>query len=336
MSKKYDPAYLDIVRTVAAHYAAQKDSKLDKLLASLPKAHPDYIDAVLDGTLKGLSEISRIQIGRSRRRDLKEIFLKVPAASKGKVIRLAKAMSVAGFDKQVGEIAANLLKTLADEKGIDAARIAAAQQLLDLQPDDAKLAEKLLDTITPRSSPTFAIGILDTLGADSPSVGPLLLSRMPSFTPQARLTALRILLSRPESTRQFLDAVEKGTMTFSELPLDQKQALAAHPDAKIASRAKALLAKGGGLPNADRQKVVEEFLPLIAKKGNVELGKAVFKKHCALCHTHSGEGAKIGPDLSGVAVHTKEHLFIDILDPSRSVEGNFRVYTGRRRSRHRR
>ncbi len=149
---------------------------------------------------------------------------------------------------------------------------------------------------------------------------------MPSFTPQVRTTALRVLLSRPESTRLFLDAVEKGTMTFSELPLDQKQALAAHPDAKIAARAKALLAKGGGLPNADRQKVVEEFLPLIAKKGNVELGKAVFKKHCALCHTHSGEGAKIGPDLSGVAVHTKEHLLIDILDPSRSVEGNFRVY----------
>ena len=58
----------------------------------------------------------------------------------------------------------------------------------------------------------------------------------------------------------------------------------------------------------------------------MKLGKAVFKKHCALCHTHSGEGAKIGPDLSGVAVHTKEHLLIDILDPSRSVEGNFRVY----------
>ena len=115
-------------------------------------------------------------------------------------------------------------------------------------------------------------------------------------------------------------------MAFNELALDQKQALAAHPDAKIAKRAKALLAKGGGIPNADRQKVVEEFLPLIKKAGNVELGKAVFKKNCLLCHTHSGEGAKIGPDLSGVAAHTKEHLLIDILDPSRSVEGNFKVY----------
>jgi hypothetical protein len=326
-SKNPDPAYLEIVRTVAAHYAAQKDSQIDKLLASLPKAHPDYIDAVLDGTLKGLPKSREFKANDDVALAMKEIFLKVPATSKGKVIRLAKAMNVAGFDKQLGEIAASLTKTIADEKQSDNARIAAAQQLLDLQPDDAKLAAKLLDLITPRSSPTFSSGILGALGAaPSATVGPLLLERMASFTPQARATALRILLSRPESTRQFLDAVEKGTMTFSELPLDQKQALVAHPDAKIAARAKALLAKGGGLPNADRQKVVEEFLPLIAKKGNVELGKAVFKKHCALCHTHSGEGAKIGPDLSGVAVHTKEHLLIDILDPSRSVEGNFRVY----------
>src|SRR5262249_39480133 len=45
------------------------------------------------------------------------------------------------------------------------------------------------------------------------------------------------------------------------------------------------------------------------------------------CHVHGTEGARIGPDLTGMAVHTKDHLLIDILDPSRSVEGNFRVYT---------
>ena len=42
---------------------------------------------------------------------------------------------------------------------------------------------------------------------------------------------------------------------------------------------------------------------------------------------HSGEGRKIGPDLTGMAVHPKHELLMNILDPSRSVEGNFRVYT---------
>jgi putative membrane-bound dehydrogenase-like protein len=322
---KPNPAYLDIVRTVAAHYAASKDSKIEELLASLPRAHPDYIDAVLDGTLKGLSKYREFKDADKTANALKEVYLKVPAAGKSKVIRLAKLMNVATFDKQVGEITTGLLKTVADEKQKDAARLAAAQQLIDLA-DDGKLAEKLLDLITPRSTPQFSVGILEAVGSLD-SAGPLLLKRINAFTPQARQTALRILLSRPSTTKQFLDAVDNGTMTFSELALDQKQALASHPDKSIAERAKALLAKGGGLPNADRQKVVEEHLPLLKKTGDVAAGKAVFKKHCAICHTHSGEGAKIGPDLSGVAAHTKEHLLIDILDPSRSVEGNYRVYS---------
>ncbi len=45
------------------------------------------------------------------------------------------------------------------------------------------------------------------------------------------------------------------------------------------------------------------------------------------CHTHSGEGGKVGPDLTGMAAHPKGELLVHILDPSRSVEGNFLQYT---------
>jgi putative heme-binding domain-containing protein len=53
----------------------------------------------------------------------------------------------------------------------------------------------------------------------------------------------------------------------------------------------------------------------------------LFKKHCAVCHKHGTEGENIGPELTGMAVHPKEELLAQILDPSRSVEGNFRIYT---------
>jgi hypothetical protein len=52
----------------------------------------------------------------------------------------------------------------------------------------------------------------------------------------------------------------------------------------------------------------------------------MFTQHCAKCHKYAGEGTQIGPDLTGMAVHPKEHLMIDILDPSRSVEGNYKAY----------
>ena len=81
------------------------------------------------------------------------------------------------------------------------------------------------------------------------------------------------------------------------------------------------------MPNADRQKVVEELLPITKVKGDPAAGKVVFKNVCAKCHVHGTEGTRIGPDLTGMAVHPKSELLIHILDPSRSVEGNFRQYT---------
>jgi putative heme-binding domain-containing protein len=73
--------------------------------------------------------------------------------------------------------------------------------------------------------------------------------------------------------------------------------------------------------------VLEQYLPITQKKGDAAAGKLVFTKHCAVCHQHGGEGQAIGPDLTGMAVHPKSELLTHILDPSRSVEGNFRTYT---------
>src|SRR5205085_6532266 len=81
------------------------------------------------------------------------------------------------------------------------------------------------------------------------------------------------------------------------------------------------------LPSPDRQKVVEKLLPLTKRTGDAARGKAVFKNQCGKCHTHSGEGTAIGPDLTGMAAHPKAELLVHIMDPSRSVEGNYRVYT---------
>jgi len=133
-------------------------------------------------------------------------------------------------------------------------------------------------------------------------------------------------LSRPEWVRALLDSADKGKVQLTELSLDQRQTLAQHPNKAIRDKTQALLKRGGSLPNPDREKVLQEFLPITKETGDAAAGKVVFKNNCAKCHVHSGEGTRIGPDLTGMAVHTKEHLLTDILDPSRSVEGNFRAY----------
>ncbi len=151
------------------------------------------------------------------------------------------------------------------------------------------------------------------------------------MTPAVRPQALKVLLSRGDWTAALIEAVESGKVQLGELSLDQKQALANHPNKALAERAKKLLATGGGLPNADRQKVIDELGPLCCDAGDAAKGQVVFKAQCAKCHMHGGEGNKIGPDLTGMAVHPKAELLLNILDPSRSVEGNFRVYSRRHR-----
>src|SRR4030095_12580710 len=127
-------------------------------------------------------------------------------------------------------------------------------------------------------------------------------------------------------TGQLLESMTKGQVSVNELSLDQKQRLGTPPHKNIAANGRGLPAKGGGPRHADRQKVIDEMLPLTMQKGDAAAGKVVFKNQCAKCHTHSGEGAKIGPDLTGMAVHPKHELLMKLIDPSRNVEGNFRVY----------
>jgi hypothetical protein len=158
-------------------------------------------------------------------------------------------------------------------------------------------------------------------------VGELIVERLPGLTPSARAAGLGVLLSRPEWTRALLDSAGKGQVHLADLSLDQKQTLAAHPDRGIRRRAQDLLKRSNVLPNPDRQKVLDEFQAITKLKGDAAAGKVVFKNVCSKCHVHGDEGQRIGPDLTGMAVHTKDHLLTDILDPSRSVEGNYRAYT---------
>ncbi len=72
--------------------------------------------------------------------------------------------------------------------------------------------------------------------------------------------------------------------------------------------------------------MIDELKPITAKTFDAANGKKLFTQHCAKCHKYGGEGTQIGPDLTGFAVHPKDELLIAIIDPSRSVEGNFKAW----------
>ena len=68
-------------------------------------------------------------------------------------------------------------------------------------------------------------------------------------------------------------------------------------------------------------------MPLAREKGDAARGKQVFTATCSVCHRFNGEGKNVGPDLSGIGARDRAEILLEILDPNRSVEANYRSWT---------
>ncbi len=319
---------LDVTAIVAEHYArgGPADS-VGALVAALGEAEPSIANAVITGLARGWPKEPAPKLDGRLEQDLERLVNRLPLERRGVLIRLAIAWGSKHFEKYAAEATRLLLARIKDDSLKAEDRIAAARELVGQAGTSKEIVQTVLELIEPRTPAELAVGLLESLRAsESPETGQRILDRLAGLTPTVRATALRVVLSRPEWIRAFLASADKGLVRVTDLALDQQQALANHPSRIIRIRAQEFLKRGGALPNPDRQKVLEEMLPITREKGDANAGKVVFKNICAKCHVHSGEGTRIGPDLTGMAVHTKEHLLTDVIDPSRSVEANFRTY----------
>ena len=56
-------------------------------------------------------------------------------------------------------------------------------------------------------------------------------------------------------------------------------------------------------------------------------GKEIFKRECAKCHTHSGEGGKVGPDLTTADRKNRGYMLAQIVDPSGYIRPEYVMNT---------
>jgi uncharacterized protein len=319
---------VQVVERVAEHYARGSAEKtIGSLLVALERGEPAVIGATLAGLERGWPRAKTADLSEKDEAAIGALFKNHPSL-RGPVATLAAKLGSKELEKFAAEISESYVAQINDDKLPTARRIAAARELVNFRKSDAKLIGELMELVGPRTPPDLAAGLLEAIGqSEAADGGAAIVENIRTLTPQSRTAVIRLLIARSTWTPALLESLDSGAVQLGELSLDQKQALASHPERKIAEAAKKLLARGGGLPNADRQKVLDELMPLTELTGDAVAGKVVFEKQCIKCHTHSGKGTKIGPDLTGMAVHPKAELLVHILDPSRSVEGNYRVYT---------
>jgi putative heme-binding domain-containing protein len=134
---------------------------------------------------------------------------------------------------------------------------------------------------------------------------------------------LDLLLSRPSWQRKLLAAIERDEVQPAQIDAAHRQRLLTVTGADLRETAARLLA---GNINPDRQRVLQEHLPVTKLAGDRERGKAVFAKVCATCHVLEKTGTAVGPDLAALASKSPEFLLQEILDPNRNVDSRYVQY----------
>ncbi|MGN6547666.1 MAG: c-type cytochrome, partial [Aureliella sp.] len=320
----------EVVAVLAEHLARSSPTReqLVALLKNMAAGDQAMAEAIVAGLARGWPRDYKPELTGELEKELDALVEKLPLGSRGQLVMLASSWGSEKLQKYAAEIIAGLKEQIGNEELSAEQRLDAVKQLMQFSRGSDEVVVEVVEMLGPQNAPQFNSGIVRALaGSDSPRVGELLIENWNRFTPKLREDAVSVLLLRPESTRQLIDSLAKGPIGVSDLTLDQRQTLKNHPNRRLREAATKVLSASGGLPSADRVQVIERYTQAAHTSGDAKHGKELFKKNCANCHKHSGEGQEIGPDLTGMAVHPKEELLVHILDPSRSVEGNFRRYT---------
>jgi putative membrane-bound dehydrogenase-like protein len=192
----------------------------------------------------------------------------------------------------------------------------AAKTLKNESARDALL--RLIGGPAPDSLTSEGIRALGEIGGDP--IADDLLKHWKTFSPAARAVAAEVLASRRRWAMALLSAVETKTVLSSELPLSAVRSLGQSNDEFI--RQRALQAIGRIRPaNADKQKVIEDKKRMILAGGppDARAGRELVTKTCLVCHKLYGEGAEVGPDLTGVGRSTLDALLANVIDPNQVV-----------------
>ena len=148
------------------------------------------------------------------------------------------------------------------------------------------------------------------------------------------------------ATEQHAELIEelKGDTTFSksffsDIIFRDLETMRAGRLAKFSVRPKKTsylpqVFKPSGKVAPNRAKVVEQYRPALAKRGNAKLGRVTFEQRCAACHQLGGVGQNIGPDLKSVRANGAEKMLVSIIDPNREVAPQYvlhKVYSAKNR-----
>jgi putative heme-binding domain-containing protein len=187
-------------------------------------------------------------------------------------------------------------------------------------------ASFLLKLLTPNQPAEIQAAAVHAYGQlNAPDLGKPLVTRerWRAYLPPVREAIVATLMSDSLYVPTLLDGLERGDIQPWSIDPWRRRQLMQHKDQSIKRRALALFKDPGG---GDRQKVYQDYLPILKLPANAQNGHEVFKRVCTQCHTRAGEGVAVGPDLTGVQNQPPEALLLHILIPSYEIVPGYTSY----------
>jgi len=210
------------------------------------------------------------------------------------------------------------------ETGSDDSRFAAAQGLLGLRGAVTDALPAVIKAVTGSASPALKRQLITALGATGdPTVGTMLANSFGKLPAEAQGSAFEVLLQRSEWALSLIEAGKAKQADLTTLGPANLARLRTYPDGAVAKAANALLDELMGPALKAKAEALAKLTPIVEQPGDAEKGKALFTSACAVCHNLNGQGADVGPGLTGMGSHGPAELLTAIIDPNREVDPSF-------------
>ncbi len=317
------------LRIVTGHYASRVpvESVVPTLLA-LTDASPALALPILDGLATGWPAGTAPKLTPDDEPKLVALLKSLPNDSRGRLVSLADRWGRRDlFASEVAALTKGFKTLVADAQAGVTDRVDAARQLvfLDDQPASTQLVLAQLALTAP---PALASGLLSAVSESRHSqTGAALVESWNKLTPTTRRATISAVLRRPEWITSLLDAIEKGPLKRTDIAAEYWQQLKSNANRDLSARARKLEGAKPAPSSAEMAALTDKLLPIANQKGDAKRGKEIFDLVCINCHTLDGKGGKIGPELTGIGIRPRADILVEIIDPNRSVEANYRSWS---------
>ncbi|MBT4867146.1 MAG: c-type cytochrome [Planctomycetaceae bacterium] len=219
---------------------------------------------------------------------------------------------------------AKLRQTALNKRAATDDRLDSFRALLKLE---SGLPVPLLHELITEPSPLRRDAIQALVIRNEPTTAKVLLGLYPRLNTSERQDAIGVLGTRQTFAVALLTAIEKDAVNRRDVSAFALQQLRSFSDAGLRKRIDKLWADDAKqIKKSDEiARYKQQMTPDYLKTGSAAAGRLVFEKTCAKCHTLFGDGATIGPDLTGSGRKKIDYVLSNLVDPNAVIDPKYRL-----------